>query len=154
MQMRESALRRVDGSGISKIGANILGDMCFISSSLSPGRLMLPQVHHEAEKPPLVAQGSHPICRRSAAASGRSRNSPKLCQSVRSRSATRYPYRYRWTSINVFAGCGIRQVHRCGLPVSPSRYVCKRIHAPQRMLFGKLPAIADISLVIYSLLTL
>ena len=153
MQMRESALRRVDELGIGKIRANVLGIICFISSSPSPGRLLLAQVHHEAEKPPLVAQGSHPICRRSAAASGRSRNSPKLCRSVRSRSFTGYSYHFRWTSINLFAGCGIRQVHRCGLPVSPSRYVCERIYAPQRVLFGKLPAIADILLVIYSLLT-
>lgn len=48
---------------------------------------------------------------------------------------------FRWTSIDLFAGCGIRQVRSCRLPVSPSRYVCKRIHAPQRLLFGKLPAV-------------
>jgi hypothetical protein len=45
------------------------------------------------------------------------------------------PY-FRWTGTDLFSGCGIWQMHRCRLSVSPSRHVCKRIHEPQRLLFG------------------
>jgi hypothetical protein len=38
------------------------------------------------------------------------------------------------------SGCGIWQVYRCRLSVSPSRHVCERIYAPQRLLFGTWPS--------------
>jgi hypothetical protein len=44
---------------------------------------------------------------------------------------------YHWTRTDFdLSGRGIRQMYRCRLSVSPSRHVCERIYAPQRLLFG------------------
>lgn len=55
-EIREGALGRVGESVIGKLWANIFGVIFSISSSLSPERLLLAQVDHEAERSLLIAQ--------------------------------------------------------------------------------------------------